>query len=625
MGQDGEAAAELVATIRAEHVPMKTWFMGASPAAQALRKQHGDYPGLWKEVLNWKGWKEARKEFLKEQQQGTSSHNVTEGQGEHDQGGARKRRSRWGVAADTQTEDDEHQLNKRRSRWGSAEQQPPQEQSAPLGLSSMSIPPQQQEEMRLLQLRLREINDKLSNVDREAARVDALPRGHRERSTSPPPVYGADGKRKNTRAIRWRERLSTDRQDVLEQLMQLNPATKSNALFKRKRTKKIPIPIHDHPNYNFIGLIIGPRGKTQKELESKTGCKIAIRGRGSVKEGARGRRDGKIMEGDDEPLHVVITAEDQRSVDAATDMITQMLVVIDDEKNMHKQNQLRELALLNGTLKEDEFCSICAEKGHRSFECPKRFSMNKATVAVRCAICGDTSHPTRDCTQRKADVTNAKELDSDYLSFMDELDGKKAEVKPTTLPPVDLPAAPVTGITILKPAESKPVPFLPVPLPPPPVVLPSPMLPPPPMVGPPPHGNLMAGPPPPGNLHPPIPPPPMNIPLPPPVDNNAFYGGPPQNQGGYGHQGGGQYNNSNNYSNGGQQGYNDNYGNQQQQPYGHHQQQQQHNNNRGGRGGGRNNNGHQQQDEMADWDYRSFYGQGGNAGGAGGFNWWEQN
>ena len=200
-------------------------------------------------------------------------------------------------------------------------------------------------------------------------------------------VYGADGKRKNTRAVRWRERLTAERQDLLEKLMNLNPATRQSGLFRRKRTNKIRIPIEEHPQYNFIGLIIGPRGKTQKELEAKTGCKIAIRGKGSVKEGARGRRDGKVMDSDDEPLHVVITGDDQRSVDAATDMIQQMLVVIDDEKNVHKQQQLRELALLNGTLKEDEYCSVCGEKGHRAFECPKRFTMKK-TMQIKCSICG---------------------------------------------------------------------------------------------------------------------------------------------------------------------------------------------------------------------------------------------
>ena len=37
--------------------------------------------------------------------------------------------------------------------------------------------------------------------------------------------------------------------------------------------------------YNFIGLIIGPRGSTQKRLEKETNTKIAIRGKGSVKDG----------------------------------------------------------------------------------------------------------------------------------------------------------------------------------------------------------------------------------------------------------------------------------------------------------------------------------------------------
>ena len=156
--------------------------------------------------------------------------------------------------------------------------------------------------------------------------------------------------------------------------------TGAASLLVRRRVKKIRVPVEEHPNYNFIGLIIGPRGKTQKELEAKTGCKIAIRGRGSVKEGACGRRDGKVMDGDNEPLHVAISGDDQRAVDAASEMIEQMLVVIDDEKNVHKQQQLRELALLNGTLKEnDAFCEICGEKGHRSFECPKRF-LNKGAM-----------------------------------------------------------------------------------------------------------------------------------------------------------------------------------------------------------------------------------------------------
>ncbi len=50
-----------------------------------------------------------------------------------------------------------------------------------------------------------------------------------------------------------------------------------------KKTRKLYIPIKKYPEYNFIGLIIGPRGITQKNMERETGAKIAIRGRGSVK------------------------------------------------------------------------------------------------------------------------------------------------------------------------------------------------------------------------------------------------------------------------------------------------------------------------------------------------------
>lgn len=601
MGQNSEEAAELVATIRGEHVVMKNWYSGSSKEAAALRQKYGPYPGLWKEVLNWPGWKESRKGYLQFSQAGESSTSAVK----QESSVPRKRRSRWGNAEDNASEG----AQKRRSRWGrdGAPAPAPAPMLKPLpglGLPGMptNLAPEQQADFRRCQTRLREVNNKLENLEREAARVDALPRGHRERSPSPPPgmlldfnevsvhfmssctnfsflcitVYGVDGKRKNTRAVRWRQSLTAERQDVLEKLMNLNPATRQSGLFRRKRTNKIRIPIEEHPQYNFIGLIIGPRGKTQKELEAKTGCKIAIRGKGSVKEGARGRRDGKVMDSDDEPLHVVITGDDQRSVDAATDMIEQMLVVIDDEKNVHKQQQLRELALLNGTLKEDEFCQICAEKGHRSFECPRRFSMKKSAVQVKCAICGDTSHPTRDCTQKPVEQANQKEMDSDYISFMAELDGKKVE-RATPQAPPGAPGYPGNAAAGVPPSGVT---------------------------------NL---PPPPGGVAPPSvaglpPPPPAGVAPPPkPPAGGSYYG----NQQHYGNQPYQQSGGSNYYGNR-QQNQQQPYGNQQQyqqqqQPQQQQQQQQQ-------------NGGYQ------GWDYQAYYGNHNNrtgSGGAGGFNWWD--
>lgn len=104
------------------------------------------------------------------------------------------------------------------------------------------------------------------------------------------------------------------------------------------------------PDYNFIGLIIGPRGNTQKRMEKETGCKIAIRGKGSVKEG-RSKRDGQGAGAPDEndQLHVLLTADNDVQLDKATKVINDLLVPIDEGQNEHKRAQLRELAEINGT------------------------------------------------------------------------------------------------------------------------------------------------------------------------------------------------------------------------------------------------------------------------------------
>ena len=52
-------------------------------------------------------------------------------------------------------------------------------------------------------------------------------------------------------------------------------------------------------------------------------------------------------------------------VDAAAQMIQDLLVPTDEARNEHKRVQLRELAALNGTLKDDQHCYLCGESGHR--------------------------------------------------------------------------------------------------------------------------------------------------------------------------------------------------------------------------------------------------------------------
>lgn len=138
-------------------------------------------------------------------------------------------------------------------------------------------------------------------------------RPEHERSPSPEPIYDKFGIRLNTREVRYKERLMLKKNELIEELIQKDSNFKPPADYKpQKRARKIYIPQKDFPGYNFIGLIIGPRGNTQKRMQKETNTKIAIRGRGSVKEGAA--RDPKYDYGEDEELHVLITGDLQEDV-----------------------------------------------------------------------------------------------------------------------------------------------------------------------------------------------------------------------------------------------------------------------------------------------------------------------
>merc|ERR1719408_964874 len=81
---------------------------------------------------------------------------------------------------------------------------------------------------------------------------------------------------------------------------------------------KIIIPQNEHPGYNFVGIILGPRGSTQKRLEAETGAKVTIRGKGAAKDGGQIRLDvyGRLPLGWNEETHVHIAAESWDKLDA---------------------------------------------------------------------------------------------------------------------------------------------------------------------------------------------------------------------------------------------------------------------------------------------------------------------
>ena len=203
MGQENEQQAEMIATIQHEHGAMKAWYNNHSHA-RALHRDYGTtYPSFWRDVVTWKGWKDARKLYLKSIEGKASSGSTSGASGDINSTSVpRKRKSRWASAGGDGGSNATSDPPKRKSRW--ARGRDPTPAPAPGTNSVLDLLPglpnklsaTQSSELSGLQKTLRECNAKLANLESEAARIDALPIGHNDRSPSPPPVYGPDGKGK---------------------------------------------------------------------------------------------------------------------------------------------------------------------------------------------------------------------------------------------------------------------------------------------------------------------------------------------------------------------------------------------------------------------------------------------
>ncbi|RMD41180.1 hypothetical protein DV735_g3945, partial [Chaetothyriales sp. CBS 134920] len=284
---------------------------------------------------------------------------------------------------------------KKRNRWGDATDN---KAAGLMGLPTKieATMTSEQLEAYTLHLRIEEISQKL--------RINDVVPAEGDRSPSPPPQYDNLGRRVNTREFRYRKKLEDERHKLVEKAMKTIPNYHPPSDYRRptKTQEKVYVPVNDYPEINFIGLLIGPRGNTLKKMESESGAKIAIRGKGSVKEG-KGRSDAAHASNQEEDLHCLIMADTEEKVNKAKQLIHNVIETaasIPEGQNELKRNQLRELAALNGTLRDDEnqACQNCGQLGHRKFECPEQRNF---TANIICRVCGGTGHIGRDCPERQ--------------------------------------------------------------------------------------------------------------------------------------------------------------------------------------------------------------------------------
>ncbi|BCR96145.1 putative zinc knuckle transcription factor/splicing factor MSL5/ZFM1 [Aspergillus luchuensis] len=284
---------------------------------------------------------------------------------------------------------------KKRNRWGDAQEN---KAAGLMGLPTMIMAnfTNEQLEAYTLHLRIEEISQKL--------RINDVVPADGDRSPSPPPQYDNFGRRVNTREYRYRKRLEDERHKLVEKAMKTIPNYHPPSDYRRptKTQEKVYVPVNDYPEINFIGLLIGPRGNTLKKMESESGAKIAIRGKGSVKEG-KGRSDAAHASNQEEDLHCLIMADTEEKVNKAKKLVHNVIETaasIPEGQNELKRNQLRELAALNGTLRDDEnqACQNCGQIGHRKYDCPEQRNF---TANIICRVCGNAGHMARDCPDRQ--------------------------------------------------------------------------------------------------------------------------------------------------------------------------------------------------------------------------------
>ncbi|KAL5274424.1 SF1 family protein [Megaselia abdita] len=329
---------------------------------------------------------------------------------------------------------------KKKSRWGGTEHDKTFIPGMPTILPSTLDPTQQ--EAYLVQLQIEEVSRKLRTGEL------GVPQNPEERSPSPEPIYSSDGKRLNTREFRYRKKLEEQRHQLIQRMQCMNPEFKPPSDYKPpvvRVSDKVLIPQEEHPDINFVGLLIGPRGNTLKAMEKETGAKIIIRGKGSVKEGKVGRKDGQPLPGEDEPLHAFITASNPEAVKKAVEKIKEVItqgIEVPEGHNDLRRMQLRELAQLNGTLRETDTprCSNCGSTEHKSWLCPDKPNV---TNNIICTTCGGAGHIAKDCRSKRpgeglppSEDSQAK-IDEEYLSLMAELGeglaAPKSETSTTTI------------------------------------------------------------------------------------------------------------------------------------------------------------------------------------------------
>lgn len=283
--------------------------------------------------------------------------------------------------------------------------------------------------------RLDDLNKKTKQAALEAVDPEV-------RSPSPEPVYDVGGRRTNTLESRTRTAMLTEKHDLVEECQRMNVGFQTPFDWKPlKRTKKIFLPEIDDPELNFVALVLGPKGRTQKLLEELSGCRISIRGRQVA-----GSRHSTAE--DERTTHVLVQAETDEQLEKGVQMVQKVLhneslhSIADGEKKYIKTGY--QLLAVDAVLRES--CENCREEGHKAWNCPYTFNehlkrrqeyfQNKSQAqsaglrVALCDVCQSRAHLTRDCPNKNlAKAEEAMNIQMEFFRFKNELNSQEFQLE----------------------------------------------------------------------------------------------------------------------------------------------------------------------------------------------------
>ncbi|XP_048327687.2 SH3 domain-containing protein C23A1.17 isoform X1 [Ziziphus jujuba] len=127
------------------------------------------------------------------------------------------------------------------------------------------------------------------------------------------------------------EQLELEKREIIGEILKLNPSYKPPPDYKPiLKETRVPIPVKEYPEYNFVGLLYGPGNDNQKRLEKETGAKIQLYGT-KPETGEKleiKSSDGNKVHGAYEELYVHISAETFEKIDAAVSVIELLITSI---------------------------------------------------------------------------------------------------------------------------------------------------------------------------------------------------------------------------------------------------------------------------------------------------------